>query len=165
MKLLFLDVDGVLNCTETRVKAPSGCIGLDDDKCERLGKIVHETGALVVLTSTWKTNWFRHPFITDLPKDGQYLEKKLFEYGILIYDKTTDPSWPQRGEGILDFIKNSEEKVESFVILDDDFTLNYAQCGLDKYHIKTFYSKKNSNTLLGLQDHHVEKAVNILNGR
>lgn len=165
MKLLFLDVDGVLNCTETRVKAPSGCIGLDDDKCERLGKIIHETHALVVLTSTWKTDWFRHPFISDLPKDGQYLEKKLFEHGVLIYDKTEDATWAQRAEGILDFIKNCEDEVEAFVILDDEFTLDYARMGLDKHHVKTFYSKKNPETLLGLQDYHVEKAVNILNGR
>ena len=165
MKIIFLDIDGVLNCIETRVKAPSGCIGIDDDKCERLGKIVKETGARVVLTSTWKKDWFRHAFISDLPEDGQYLEKRLFEHGVLIYDKTTDLSWSQRAEGILDFIKNCEQEVESFIILDDEYTLNYAQCGLDKYHIKTFYSKQNSNTLLGLQDYHVEKAVYILNGR
>ena len=165
MKAIFLDIDGVLNSIETKVKAPSGCIGIDADKCERLAKIVQQTGAFVVLTSTWKTDWFRSAFINDLPKDGQYLEKTLLEHNILIYDKTTDTSWSQRAEGILDFINNCDQTVESFVILDDEFTLDYARCGLDKYHVKTYYSKKDSNTLLGLQDYHVEKAVNILNDR
>lgn len=163
MRLIFLDIDGVLNCTETKVKAPSGCIGIDADKCERLAKIVQKTNAFVVLTSTWKTEWFRNAFVSELPPDGQYLEKTLLNYGVVIYDKTTETTWSQRGQGILDFIKNCDQKVESFVILDDEFTLDYARCGLDKYHVKTYYSKRDSNTLLGLQDYHVEKAVNILN--
>ena len=52
MKILFLDIDGVVNCKETFTKGVQHM--LDDDCAERVRRIVRETGCLVVLSSSWR---------------------------------------------------------------------------------------------------------------
>ena len=39
MKVIFLDIDGVLNDAYTDAKSPNGFIGLDDNKIECLKEI------------------------------------------------------------------------------------------------------------------------------
>ena len=62
---VFLDVDGVLNCRSTEDITPNGFTGVEDKKIALLADFVHETGAKIVLTSTWKDKdlWLRelHP--------------------------------------------------------------------------------------------------------
>ena len=43
MRIIFLDVDGVLNCMSTKDDAPCGCIGVDSRKVEVLKKILEES--------------------------------------------------------------------------------------------------------------------------
>ena len=157
MKIIFLDIDGVLNYRGCKARAATGCLGVDDEKVKLLRQIIDQTGAIVVLTSTWKTDWFPSAFIGDLPKDGQYLEKQLAKHKVFIRAKTEDPSWAQRGQGILDFIETSKYNVEQFVIIDDE-SFDFTELGLENRFVKT-------NFLDGLLPEHVEKAVNILNGR
>lgn len=156
MKLIFLDVDGVLNYGGCTARSATGCLGVDDDKVKLLREIIDRTGALVILTSTWKTEWFPSAFIEDLPKDGQYLEKKLANQKVFIRAKTEDPSWARRGRGILDFINHWPHNVESFVILDDE-SFDFEFEGIADKHVKTSFVN-------GLLREHVEKAVSILNG-
>lgn len=87
MKIIFLDVDGILNWGVCKSRAPSGCLGVEDDKVELLKQIVDRTGAKIVLTSTWKSEWFRTDFIEDLPRDGAYLQKRLKRHGLTIMQK------------------------------------------------------------------------------
>lgn len=54
LKLIFLDVDGVLNCHHTKDRAPSGVIGIDPQKVLLLRQIVQETHACIVLASSWQ---------------------------------------------------------------------------------------------------------------
>lgn len=163
MKVIFLDIDGVLNASGTRARAPSGCIGLDEDKILRLKHIIDKTHAKVVLTSTWKTEWFKTPIKEDLPADGQYLERRLEGCGIKIFDKTIDSAWARRGQGILDWINKFPNQIESFIMLDDE-QFDYASVGIIDRLVKTRYLPLNKDdTDLGLQDWHIEKAVKILN--
>ena len=157
MKLIFLDIDGVLNYSRCKARSASGCLGVEEEKVKLLRQIIDQTGAIVVLTSTWKTDWFPSAFIEDLPKDGQYLEKQLAKHKVFIRAKTEDPSWEQRGQGILDFIETSKYNVEQFVILDDE-SFDFIELGLDNRFVKT-------NFVDGLLPEHVEKVVCILNGR
>lgn len=157
MKLIFLDVDGNLNYLGCKARSATGCLGIEDEKVKLLRQIIDHTDASVILTSTWKTDWFRTQYIEDLPKDGQYLVRQLGKYGIFILDKTEDPSWAQRGQGILDFIENSKYNVEQFVILDDE-SFDFIELGLENHFVKTSFAD-------GLLPEHVEKAVSILNGR
>ena len=59
MKIIFLDIDGVLNYRGCKSKSPSGCYGIEQDKVKLLKNIVEQTNAKLVLTSTWKTDWYK----------------------------------------------------------------------------------------------------------
>ena len=157
MKIIFLDIDGVLNYGGCKARSATGCLGVEEEKVKLLRQIIDQTGAIVVLTSTWKTDWFPTEFIEDLPKDGQYLEKQLAKHKVFIRAKTEDPSWAQRGQGILDFIETSNYSVEQFVILDDE-SFDFIELGLENRFVKTNFTD-------GLLPEHVEKAVSILNER
>lgn len=87
--------------------------------------------------------------------DGQYLEKQLAKHNVFIRAKTDDPSWAQRGQGILDFTETSTYNVEQFVILDDE-SFDFIELGLENRFVKTSFTD-------GLLPEHVERAVSILN--
>lgn len=154
MKIIFLDIDGVLNYAGCKARSPSGCIGIEDKPLKLLKRIVDETGAKIVLTSTWKTDWFITDYIEDLPKDGQYLINRFSSQRLGILDKTHEECWANRGQGVLDYLNNS--CCESFVIIDDEL-FDYVSLSLDKHLIKTEYFGE------GLTECHVERAIQLLN--
>ncbi len=85
MKVIFLDVDGVLTHNgyvnwQTR--------HIDPVKVELLRKMKSQTGAIIVLTSTWKDGYDKK----EEAKEDYYviLENALVEYGLEIYDITDD---------------------------------------------------------------------------
>ena len=51
MKVIFLDVDGVLNSVDTS-EVFQGFVGIDDKLVSKLRKIVRATGAQIVLSSS-----------------------------------------------------------------------------------------------------------------
>ena len=61
MKIIFLDIDGVLNCVTTKERIPGSklLLGMEDIKIRYLKEIVDRTDAKIVLTSTWKVDWFK----------------------------------------------------------------------------------------------------------
>lgn len=156
MKVIFLDVDGVLNCRYSTARI-HGCLGIDPVLVDRLSHIVSETGAKVVLTSTWKLDWKPYSNICELNAFGQYMVNSLLDRNIEIIDKTTEKDMSLRGEGILDWL-NSHPDVDSFVILDDEL-FDYRKCKLLPYVVKSrFYTEDG-----GLTEEHVEQAIKILN--
>lgn len=50
MKVIFLDIDGVLNTSETLEKG----IYIDPERANLIKKILKETGAKIILSSTWR---------------------------------------------------------------------------------------------------------------
>ncbi len=50
MKLIYLDIDGVLNDRPAWPKGPE----LQRPQCECLHRIIHRTGAKIILTSSWR---------------------------------------------------------------------------------------------------------------
>lgn len=52
-KILFLDIDGVVNCATT-TQRHRGAIGIDPYMAFIVGKIQLDTGCSVVLSSTWR---------------------------------------------------------------------------------------------------------------
>lgn len=155
MKIVFLDIDGVLNCEGSRSRC-AGYRGIDDKKVENLAKIVKATGAEIVLISTWKEDWRK----TDKARQGMmanYLDKKLTKQGLAAWDKTRDfvgERYLSRGEGILEYLARGS--VQSYVILDD-FQFDYDSCGLTENYVKT------DNYNGGLTEELAEKAIGILN--
>lgn len=153
MKVIFLDVDGVLNCKSTEVRC-GYYLGIDDDKVQRLRRIVDATGAIIVLTSTWKDYWERK-HKEDQDALANYLDRKLRAAGMRILDKTDDEHH-DRGAGILRWMEG--RPVESFVILDDCL-FDYRETGILPYLVETTEGADNG----GLQEEHVARAIEILN--
>lgn len=151
MKIIFLDVDGVLNSNDTE-DTFKGFIGLDYSGIKLLREIVDATGCEIVLVSTWKLSWDKNGSRPD--SLGAYLDERLAQEGLVILDKTGG-NMNQRGHGILDWL--SEHPTESWIVLDDEIFEDYEECGILSRLVKTdFYDG-------GLKEKHVEMAINLLN--
>jgi hypothetical protein len=157
MKVIFLDIDGVLNNIYSKTRAPSGVIGIDDDKVKRLRKIVEATGAKLVLTSTWKK---------DTGEDRDYMLRKLGREKLHILMHTVDEG-RNRWEGIRRWMDRYGTNLEAYVILDDELFPDYYSDPANKilrpevkdHLVRTELFDKEG----GLSESHVEEAVRILN--
>lgn len=149
MKVIFLDVDGVLNEMYSESRAPSGTIGVDDDKVERLGKIVDATKAVVVLSSTWQKEWRAD----GVRKDGVYLQEKLAQRGITIVG-ITGKFGLDRGQGIFEWL---QDDVSSWIVIDDEIFPDFPRYGIMPRLVHTSF------LMGGLQDKHVKQAIALLN--
>lgn len=158
IKIIFLDVDGVLNCHSTK-----DCCGIyrgiEDKKVNLLKEIVDATGAKVVLVSSWKQWWFKEPYLKDKQDDlAIYLDEKLAKKGICILDKTNDGNSFNRGEGILEYLRQlirNKVDVGNYVVLDDEI-FDYKETKITSSLIQTSYNG------FGLTKKHTEKAISQL---
>ncbi|MCD8326435.1 MAG: hypothetical protein LUC90_07065, partial [Lachnospiraceae bacterium] len=149
MKVLFLDVDGVLNDYGTTTRTSDHWPFVDDEKVARLRKIIDETGAKIVLSSDWREE-------RDIPcRNISYLElvEKLKAFGLEIFDYTPEYGYrSSRGREIAGWLEGRDD-VESFVILDDRRDMHP---NMDRL-VRT-------SMLDGLTDGIAEIAVRMLNG-
>ncbi len=165
-KVIFLDIDGVLN---NESDGPE----IDLDMVNRLGRIVEETNADVVLSSSWKLGY--KSFIEDGYKS--YFEKyttlytSLKNVGITIRGITplTSASGPAaRPYEIREWL-HKYHQIFSYVILEDDtfWDWGFLQRNVVTTQTKVPSTKKYSGYkyIKGLTDEHVEKAIAILNDR
>lgn len=120
MKVIFLDIDGVLNFAKTDAKAPGGCRGVASQPVKTLAKIVKATGAKIVLASTWGMEWSIND--EECSPMGLYLVKKLRREGLHIMDTINDS--PFRGHAILEWLQR-RPNVTDWIILDDTFFSDY----------------------------------------
>lgn len=140
MKIIFLDVDGVLNC-RTDFKKSSLC--LDKVKVKRLHKIVKTTKASIVLSSTWRKFYDHCDY--------------LVEHGVKFMDKTPtniretwSGNYVRRGEEINKWLKSHH--VDKYVIIDDNSDMLEYQL---PFFVQTSFET-------GLLDEHVKAAIHIL---
>ena len=109
MKVIFLDIDGVLNFCGSAT-FDSGCIS-------ELKHIIAETGAKLVLSSSWKE-------AISQPENSSEMERRTLR--LLLDDPelpfigiTPDIAPDDRGKEVQAWLDAAPEMVESFVILDD----------------------------------------------
>ena len=137
MKVIFLDVDGVLNTPSSESRCGE-YIGIDDEKVEKLKKIVEKTKTEIVLISPWKKYWRKEEKLKPLQDySANYLDEKLAKQGLKAIDKTKDKAngrYLSRGEGILEYVYRNN--VENYIILDD-CQFDYDGCDLTDNYIKT----------------------------
>ena len=144
MRVIFLDIDGVLNAQDDfggRSKPNpnvGGLWGISIAKVKRLKYIVDRTDAKLVLTSTWKKDY--NKYINDhVNIFGKYLYNKLRKCDLRIFDTTeryeTNPS--DRSNGIKGWLKDHEGDVESYIILDDDYFPGYDDKEVNPYLVFT----------------------------
>ena len=173
-KVIFLDVDGVLNTNK------DGSI-IEEKFVERLAKIVHATGAKIILSSSWRYGYVRHIDET-YHYHSEHVERLICtirQYGLQIAGIT--PMLFQGPSGrpfeIRSWLGN-QANVKRFVILDDetfwvwnwlgDFVVCTTHEGEDQVHtFKTPSGEKkeirHKTYQYGLTDSDVEKAIEILN--
>lgn len=155
MKVIFLDIDGVLNSRiYDRKRNWSEQTDIDETRLPLVKEIVDATGAKIVLSSTWREHWNMDPDKCDA--DGVYINETFAKYGLEIYDKTPDLGINfDRPDEIEAWLNSVQEHIESFVIIDD---YRYTWGKLSNNFVKT-----NPNFGLGLEEEHVKKAIEILN--
>ena len=169
MKVIFLDIDGVLNSENSLMEDDS----LEEDLILNLKEIIKNTKAEIILSSSWRVlfNSLRRLMdrlgkvglhISGLTPDGvswKWIENQNLKPSAKYRDTYTN--WEgkkidittDRGAEIFKWLSDHKE-VETFVILDDeDFDIkNYFPNELIKTNFKTGLSKED-----------VKKAINILN--
>ena len=151
-KYIFLDVDGVLNNTKYTKKIHDKYnmhfIAHEmpfDPKClKRLGKLVHATGAKIVLTSSWRK---------DL-KCEVVLKARLKEYGVKIYDMLPLESHSsERGATIKQWL-NEHVEIEKDVMYADNvpyetkITYNCKYIVIDDYSYDLYERINSSNIIM-----------------
>lgn len=157
MKIIFLDIDGVLNAEKEIVElTPMGYRGLDDRLIKNLKLAVDKTDAKIVLTSTWKVEWKADK--RKCGKDSLYLIRKFETYGLKIVGKTIDncvydPFYEHRGEGIKAYLLGRND-IENYVIIDDNVFSDFDD------EIKKHLVKTNSDN--GLTYEKANEVINIL---
>lgn len=150
MKIIFLDIDGVVNCISTKVRAPSKVVGVEQRLISRIKQIVEATGAKLVLSSTWRQDWFyEHMGGNDWP----YLRDEFAKQNLYFIDHTPLHKDRNRGREIQDWLENTSYDVTSYVIIDDEM---YDIRDLHKGHmVKTSYG-------YGIEPKAVDLAIEIL---
>ena len=137
MKVIFLYIDGVLNTPSSESRCGE-YIGIDDEKVEKLKKIVEKTKTEIVLISTWKKYWRKEEKLKPLQDySATYFDEKLAKQGLKAIDKTKDKAdgrYLSRGESILEYVYRNN--VENYIILDD-CQFDYDGCDLTDNYIKT----------------------------
>lgn len=140
MKVIFLDVDGVLNNFD--LIRQNGFDYIDHAMVRRLGLLVSQTGADIVLSSFWRLN----------PKDRSLVDGALQSAGMFVSDKTPILSGPRANEISMWLAENPG--VLKFAILDDD-----DDAGLGMEH--SFFQ---TDPEVGITQEIVKKAILHLNG-
>ena len=162
MKIIFLDVDGVLNSDrymasqkfneeirgykdmwEVINKVPH--THLDPAAIKLLNTLVEQSGAEVVLSSTWRLRF-------TLDEMNEMLASRGAKFTIVNKTPPARRFRSYRGEEVRDYLKSLEEQPESFVILDD----------IDQFPLlKDNFVRTTERD--GLTETHVQKALDILN--
>ena len=152
MKIVFLDIDGVLNSWRYDQMRISLQDNIDETRLPLLYKIVSSTDAKIVLTSSWRKHWERDSDKAD--SIGQNLNQLFEKYGLVIFDKTIELLDNNRTDEIRDWLANNS--VEQFAIIDD---IAFGWEELESHLVRTNYRIGR-----GLNDPHVSQAISILNG-
>ncbi len=149
MKVLFLDVDGVLNnddwCWELfykyKVQVYRNNI-LYEPSVLQLKRIVNETGCEIVVSSAWRK----------VPTAYEDLKNTLKRYGISVIGETPYVGGT-RGDDIEAWFKENGN-VEAYTILDDDSDMD-----------EHYGHLVQTNYFVGLTKEDADRCIEMLNGK
>lgn len=169
MKVIFLDIDGVLNSIqfsekryEKYKKTGKWDIAIDDNQVKMLKEIIDKSGGpdevKVVLSSSWRKH-FSEVNGKMFPKDntGEDCRYAFSKHDIVLYSRTGNSKSNNRGEEITEWIDiHNNLNITHYVVIDDE-VLDILEYIPQNYVIKTNYN------LGGMDDSHVRAAIHILN--
>lgn len=170
MKVVFVDVDGVLNSGSTLCKG----IEFYPDFMNNLKELVTSTNSKIVLSSSWRNFIAKDPSGIFKPKkssksgmssNGEELLTQFSDYGLSVYDTISSVELSQcnRGKEILSWLQDNSNVVD-FVILDDCL-FDFEDCNLLDRVVRT-NSGEYRNTpfeVQGFNKAKLKEAINILN--
>ena len=116
-----------------------------------LKKIIDDTGAKIVLTTSLRNFWDKETEKCDYY--GKVINNQFAEYGLEIYDKTPIIENSQREDEILQWIVDNPG-VTNYVVIDDGALSAKFLLG---HFVQT------SDIEEGLEEEHIFKAIGILN--
>ena len=169
-KVIFLDVDGVLNSNRTLYEE----ISLEDDLISNLKELVDKTGAKIILSSSWRLSTEAVATLMD----------KLDKFGLVISGMTCDGvdlDWLEKYEfdttkkyldTKFDYDENKQIKIthdrgaEIFKWLHDHDDCAYVILDDEIEDIKPYFSELvivKTSYKTGLTKEDVKKAIQILN--
>ena len=146
MKLIFTDIDGVLNSSRGRGPYISD---MEIDKISLLKRLIDESGSLgIVITSD------RRYSTIDMKHKIEAFDK--FDISIVgeLRRPNIDDLDDNRGKQILDYLSSYKEDIDRIVILDDN------DDGISSYFEDEFILL---NRYFGLDENVYQKALGILN--
>jgi len=154
MKVIFLDIDGVLNSGKWIKQLEGGFDDpinqMDPTAVRRLNAITDATGAVIVVSSTWRLAFRRQANALCMLQRCMRAYKMTGEVigmtGVGEGDSTN-----RRGNEIQGWLDQNTIAIEKFVIIDDDSDMGH----LIQDRILTKFET-------GLLDEHVEKIIGIL---
>lgn len=151
MKIIFLDIDGVLNNATTHDSKHMKTwpdwpfVGLDKRLVPLLNRLVKATGAWVVLSSTWRKS-----------HTAFQMEERLISAGMdntVRLVGTTPVFGGKRRAEIASWIVEHPKLVDKFVIIDDD-----SDADIEGHFV-------NTDGTVGLTEQDVDDAIKILGGK
>ena len=169
MKVIFLDIDGVLNSIqfskkryEKYKKTGKWDIAIDDSKVKMLKEIIDKSGGpdevKVVLSSSWRKH-FSEVNGKMFPKDdtGEDCRYAFSKHDIVLYSRTGSSKDGNRGKEITEWMdSHSNLNITHYVVIDDE-TIDILEYIPQNYIVKPNYN------LGGIDDSHVRAAIHILN--
>lgn len=130
MKILFLDIDGVLNCDESQraadeqfaymTEVPDELYGpsqLDRSRVELLNQVVDATGCKLVVSSTWRQRYIIGELNALLRSQG--LTGNLYQYTPRPFQLTPGGPWSKRGNEIESWLFTTTKDITSWAVVDD----------------------------------------------
>ena len=149
MKVIFLDIDGVLNHKDTFKQGHKfhGCFGIQPELAQKLNRITDATGAVLVLSSAWRK-------VRTWEENMEYFKQQgitgKFKGQTPVCDTLSGTS--NRGEEIAEWLVFRSEWIDSFIVLDD--------IKVKRYQDRQILTIED----VGLTDEDVEKAIKMLEG-
>lgn len=137
--VIFLDVDGVLNTHADPDKF------VDAQKIALLKRIVDETNAKIVLSSSWK-----------IGEGFELIKAVLFSHKLEIYDVTPTRFTSTRNQEINQYFLEHKRNIRKFVILDD---LSHAAKNVPKNRQNGFFK---TDPFVGLTEEIANKVIAYL---
>ncbi len=152
MKVIFLDFDGVLNSVQYDRSRSADQGNIDETRLVLLKELIAQTGARIVLSTSWRKHWNHDPSLCD--SVGEEINAVFGRSGLQIYDKTPEMKPSNRTAEIRAWLQAHSGVVTDFVILDD---IVFGWEELEPCLVKT-----NPRIGRGLERSHVEKAAALL---
>ncbi len=120
MKIIFLDIDGVLNSHKSGINNEGSLIVFSEEAIHTLNSVIRETGAVVVVSSSWRCSYTQEGMQALLASKGINCKVVGMTPDLTKLDASTNLHIAvPRGEEILTWLRETKENVESICIIDD----------------------------------------------